>query len=66
MTPTARQRANRPDAACSSLAPTATSPAMTRAKELANPVIAATMPAKMGCRMPVPFVSEALALKRSG
>ena len=48
MSPTTRHSAKRPDAACPSVAPTARRPAMTRAKEVANPVIAATMPAEMG------------------
>jgi hypothetical protein len=44
----ARQRAKSPDAASSELAPTARSPAMTRANELAKPEIAATKPAEIG------------------
>lgn len=48
ISPTTRHRANRPLAACPSVAPTARRPAMTSAKEVANPVIAATMPAEMG------------------
>lgn len=41
-------RANRPEAASASEAPTAWSPAMTRAKELAKPEMAATNPAEIG------------------
>jgi len=44
----ARHSANSPDAACWSLAPTALSPAMTSANELANPEMAATNPAEIG------------------
>ncbi len=44
----ARQSARRPEAACSSEAPTAAKAAMTRANEEAKPEIAATMPAEMG------------------
>jgi len=46
--PTTTQSARSPDDACSPVAPTAISPAMTRAKELANPVRAATIPAEIG------------------
>ena len=48
MSPTTRHSANRPEAACASVAPTARRPAMTRANDVAKPVIAATMPAEMG------------------
>lgn len=44
----ARQIAKRPDAASDSDAPTAVSPAMTRANDEANPEIAATKPARIG------------------
>jgi hypothetical protein len=46
----AMQTAKRPDAACSSSAPTACSAAMTSANELANPEMAATNPAEIGWR----------------
>ena len=38
-----------PDAASAAVAPTACSPAISSANELANPVIAAMMPAMIGC-----------------
>jgi len=54
-----RQRAKSPDAACASFAPTACSPAMTRAKELANPEMAATNPAEIG------WATDELAMVRA-
>jgi hypothetical protein len=44
-------RISRPDEACASVAPTACSPATTRAKDVAKPVMEATIPAEMGCSM---------------
>ncbi len=43
-----RQMARSPDAASPGDAPTAASPAITSANELANPEMAATSPAEMG------------------
>jgi hypothetical protein len=51
LSPVTRHSARSPDAASASVAPTAWRPAMTRAKEVAKPVIEATIPAEMGCRM---------------
>jgi hypothetical protein len=51
-TPWTTHSARSPDAACADDAPTATSPAMTSANELANPVTAATIPAAIGCSIP--------------
>ena len=48
VSPTARHRAKSPDAAWTSVAPTARKPAMTSANDVAKPVMAATMPAEMG------------------
>ena len=48
---TAKQIAKSPEAASASVAPTAKSPAMTSANELAKPEIAATNPAEMGWKM---------------
>jgi len=45
--------ANRPDAASPEEAPTAESPAMTSANELAKPEIAATKPAEIGWKTDV-------------
>ncbi|GAA1831980.1 hypothetical protein GCM10009750_15010 [Agromyces salentinus] len=53
VTPVAMQSAKRPDAACWSVAPTAAKPAMTSAKELAKPVIAAMTPAMTVWKMAV-------------
>src|SRR6185312_9232619 len=49
--PTVRHNTRSPDDASSSEAPTACSPAMTSANEVANPEIAATTPAVMGWKM---------------
>jgi hypothetical protein len=51
LSPVTRHSARSPDAAWASVAPTAWRPAITRANEVANPVIEATIPAEMGCRM---------------
>ncbi|GAA3741606.1 hypothetical protein GCM10022239_16560 [Leifsonia bigeumensis] len=42
---------SRPDEASASVAPTAWSPAMTRANDVAKPAMEPTTPAEMGCRM---------------
>jgi hypothetical protein len=55
----ARHSANSPDAACWSFAPTARSPAMTSANELANPEMAATIPAEIGWMTDVVAIREA-------
>jgi hypothetical protein len=47
--PCPTQSTNRPDAASAAVAPTACSPAISRANELANPVIEPMIPAVMGC-----------------
>src|SRR5690606_27265432 len=52
MRPDATHNTSRPEDACASLAPTACSPAMTRAKEVAKPLMAATSPAETGWRRP--------------
>ena len=46
--PWTTQSTSSPDAASSGVAPTACSPAMSRANELAKPVSDATMPAEIG------------------
>lgn len=49
--PTVTHRISSPDEACASVAPTAWSPAMTSANEVAKPAMEPTIPAEMGCRM---------------
>jgi hypothetical protein len=51
MRPTTRHKAKSPDAAWASVAPTAWRPAITKAKDVAKPVMAATMPAEIGWSM---------------
>ena len=46
--PTVTQRIRRPEDAWESVAPTAWRPAITRAKEVANPAMEPTIPAEMG------------------
>jgi hypothetical protein len=51
VTPVAMQSAKSPDAACVSVAPTATRPAMTSTNDDANPVMAAMTPATIVWKM---------------
>ncbi len=57
-TPWKTQSTSSPDAASASVAPTARRPAISRAKELANPVIDPTMPAVIGWTIDTGFMVE--------
>ncbi len=56
LSPTVTHRTSSPDDACASVAPTACSPAITSANDVANPVTEATIPADMDWMMVIVFL----------